>query len=96
VTRNPLFVLDRDSGCAPAHSGDRLAGPRIHPLFPVVVGHEAREILRKDARADPIVREEHRDPAALQGERRRDLGADEASSDHREVPAAWARARRFR
>ena len=46
------------------------------------VGHKGRQLRRQHARCDPALREDHRHPAAVRCQRRRELRPDEAAADH--------------
>src|SRR5436190_16286332 len=64
---------------------DQLLRAHVDTLLPVVLRHELREAEREEAEADPRLREEHRDAAAVVDETGRDLRADEPAADHDDV-----------
>ena len=83
-------VLGRDAcdaACA-FDPGHRRAGEYLDALVAVVVGDERGEVGREDARADPRVGEDDRHRPAVHRQRRSDLRADEAASDHQETRTA--------
>jgi hypothetical protein len=60
-------------------------GTHVDALVAIVADEELRQVGRKEARADTLVRKEHRDLAALERECRRDFRADEAAAHHRQT-----------
>ena len=62
--------------------GEALASPHIHALLAVVVHEKLREIGREYARANSFFGDDHRDIAAHDSQRRRDLGSDESAAEH--------------
>jgi hypothetical protein len=85
----PALRLDDDLRSVPADVGHLLAWPDVHALLPVVLHEEPREVRREQPSPDSVLREQHRDLAALHGERGRDFGSDEAAPDHDECPARF-------
>ena len=64
---------------------DQLARQHLDAALAVVARDVVGKLRREEARADPLLGEDHRHRAAAPGERRGDLGADEAAADDDEA-----------